>query len=169
MRHRNLRLPGYDYSQNGAYFVTICTEGRTALFGAVYGSVFTPNDAGWLIANVWDSLPERFPHITLDAFVVMPNHVHSVLFFDSTSSGSPSLSRVVGAFKSLSTVEYGRGVRERGWVPFNGRLWQAGFYEHVIRSESDLNRIRVYVEGNPAQWDNDRENVSEVAEKGRSR
>jgi putative transposase len=158
--HRSLRLPGYDYSQDGAYFVTVCTNHRISLFGSIHAGLFTHNEAGTEMEHLWQTLPARFPQVELDGFVIMPNHIHGILFFQSSQSGSASLSRVVGAFKSLSTLAYGRGVRQQGWPPFDGRLWQASFYEHVIRSEEALQRIRSYVQENPAQWEHDRENVA---------
>jgi REP element-mobilizing transposase RayT len=72
--------------------------------------------------------------------------------------GRPALGDVVGAFKSLSTNAYIRGVRELGWPPFDKRLWQRNYYEHIVRNEDDLNRIREYIENNPANWETDREN-----------
>jgi putative transposase len=159
-RHRSLRLPDYDYSQDGAYFVTVCTIDRVCLFGAITAGVFRPNEAGTEMERVWNSLSERFSHVKMDAFVVMPNHVHGILVFDGSQSGNASLSRVIGAYKSLSTLAYGRGAREGEWLPFNDRLWQASYYEHVIRSDESLNRIRSYIADNPSQWDHDHENLS---------
>lgn len=158
--HRSLRLPGYDYRQNGAYFVTVCTNHRVSLLGAIHAGLFTPNEAGIEMERIWYALPRRFSQVTLDAFVVMPNHIHGILFLADSQPGIASLSQVVGAFKSLSTLAYGRGVPQQGWAPFDGRLWQAGFYEHVIRSDAALSRIRSYIQENPAQWEHDRENVA---------
>ena len=157
--HRSLRLPGYNYSQDGAYFVTVCTNHRISLFGSIHAGLFIPNEAGTEIEGVWRTILIRFPQVELDEFVVMPNHVHGILLFQDAQSGGASLSGVVGAFKSLSTLAYGRGVRHQGWLPFDGRLWQAGFYEHVIRSDEALQRIRSYVQENPARWEQDHENV----------
>ncbi len=159
-RHRSLRLPDYDYSQDGAYFVTVCTNHRVCLFGAINGDIFTPNEAGTEMERVWNSVPDRFSHVQIDAFVVMPNHVHGILVFDGSQPGSAALSRVVGAFKSLSTLAYGRGAREDGWLPFKDRVWQASYYEHVIRSDDALNRIRSYIHENPSQWEHDHENLT---------
>jgi putative transposase len=158
VRHRHLRLPGYDYSQNGAYFVTICTDHRACLFGLIDAGNFVPNDAGSEIEQVWSALADRFSHVQTDAFVVMPNHIHGILVFDSSRPGSLPLSNIVGAFKSLSTLAYGSGVRTQGWPPFHQRLWQLGYYEHVIRSEDTMNRVRSYIHDNPAQWKHDHEN-----------
>jgi putative transposase len=161
-RHHSLRLPGYDYSQNGAYFVTVCTSHRLCLFGSMHGDVFVPYEAGIAMEDVWNTLPSRFPHVELDAFVVMPNHIHGILLFDGSETESASLIRVVGAFKSLSTLAYGRGVRQQRWLPFEGRLWQASFYEHVIRSGEAMDRIRSYIQDNPARWEHDHENLDRM-------
>ena len=79
-RRRSTRLPGFDYSQAGAYFVTIVTQGRLCLFGDVVDETMRLNDAGQMAQRVWESLPQRFPSVDVDYFVVMPNHVHGVIF-----------------------------------------------------------------------------------------
>lgn len=76
---RSIRLPGYDYSQAGAYFVTICTQNRLCLFGEVADGRMIQNVAGQMVETVWQQLPDRFPQILMDAFVVMPNHVHGII------------------------------------------------------------------------------------------
>jgi putative transposase len=83
-RHRSLRLPGYDYAQAGAYFVTICTQDRDCLFGEVIGDSMCPNAAGQMVADLWRELPARFPNVALDIFVVMPNHLHGVIVLQKT-------------------------------------------------------------------------------------
>ena len=118
-------------------------------------------------ARVWDGMPDRFPFIEMDEFVVMPNHVHGVIIIrqPSTTTGAttrvaPTLGGVVGAFKSLTTVEYGRGVGETDWPRFDKHLWQRNFYERIIRNESELGRVREYIANNPMNWEFDRENPS---------
>ena len=168
-RHRrSIRLPGYDYRQAGAYFVTICAQGRALLFGEIRGDEMELNDAGQMLVSQWQALPQRFPNVRLDAFVVMPNHVHGIIVLvDANTSHddvgatlvvAPSLGDVVGAYKSLTTVEYTRGVNASGWTPFNGRLWQRNYYEHVVRNEAALDDIRQYIIHNPAKWAEDEEN-----------
>jgi REP element-mobilizing transposase RayT len=167
-RRRSLRLRGYDYSQVGAYFVTMCTQGRHCLFGEADGDSMRLNDAGRMLADLWLDIPSRTPDVALDSFVVMPNHVQGVVVLPDhrgrTKAGPvgenavPALGSVVGAFKSAATLEYIRGVRTRGWPPFRSRLWQRNYYEHVIRDETSLDGIRRYIAENPARWAFDKEN-----------
>lgn len=278
-RRRFIRLKGYDYSQAGAYFVTICTQGRLCLFGDVMDTEMRLSDAGRMVESVWDSLPERFLNVALDAFVVMPNHIHAVLVildtparrgescirptgescirpdgamgehevrpYDLSRMDDPSgrgescirpaiaqmgmlgehevrpynpsrldgaagehevrpytsgpdggrgeyqirpegahmnmagehevrpydrprgtlpgtLGRIIQAFKSITTHEYTLGVKRHGWTPFPGKLWQRNYYEHVIRSELELDKVRAYIADNPARWMLDRENPAVV-------
>jgi putative transposase len=185
--HRcSIRWKGYDYSQPGAYFVTICTQHRECLFGAIADGEMTLNEAGQMIEMEWGQLPERFPMIELDAHIVMPNHFHGIIVIvgaglvpaldgattpdgattrdgvttrdGATTRVAPTVGGIVGAFKSLTTNAYIRGVRESGWPPFDKRLWQRNYYERVIRDEQELNAVRQYIHNNPAQWKMDAEN-----------
>lgn len=151
-----LRLRGHDYTQPGAYFVTICTEQRLCLLGEIGGDdTFRASPAGAMIAAFWTKIPDRYPHIELDDMVVMPNHVHGILFipgdFDHVQQQS-GISQVMQWFKSITTVEYTRGVKQDGWPPFPKRLWQPGFHDHIVRNDRDLKRLRDYMDGNPANW-----------------
>lgn len=98
--------------------------------------------------------------MTLDAHVVMPNHVHGIVILHSSGEGEmltngPSLVDVVHWLKTRTTVAYGDGVRANDWPQYNGRLWQSGFMDHIIRSEKALERLRQYMENNPSQWKQD--------------
>ena len=135
---RSIRLGGYDYSSAGAYFVSVVVQGRLCLFGRVVDGEMRLNGAGEMVRRVWDGMPERFPFIGSDEFVVMPNHVHGVIFFRQVEAtegvparaptrGAPTFGEVVGAFKSVTTVEYGRGVREAGWQRYDGAAVAAEF------------------------------------------
>ena len=172
-RRRSLRLKGYDYTQGGAYFVTIVLQGRLCLFGEVVGTEMQLNKAGEMMCKVWEALPNRFPTITTDTFVVMPNHLHGIIIInqhiDSISVGAPlvgaqsadtqtTLGDIVGTYKSLTTVEYTRGVKMMKWTPFHRQLWQRNYYEHIIRNDDSLNQIRQYIIDNPGQWAFDKEN-----------
>ena len=172
-RRRVLRLPDFDYTQDGAYFITIVTQGRRCLLGRIEDSEIHLSDAGSLIENAWIRLPERFPSVAIDQFVVMPNHLHGILTIEEGTDhvgaplvgacppcedqeiSLPALGDIVGAFKSFTTVEYIRGVKEAQWPPFEGKLWQRNYYEHIIRDEDALNDIRKYVVENPARWADD--------------
>jgi REP element-mobilizing transposase RayT len=129
------------------------------------------NDAGRMIQQVWDEIPSRYPGVDIDAFVVMPNHVHGIVVLVSeieqpdgtlvtSQKGGMALGDVVHRFKSFTTTQYRRGVKTQEWKTFPGQLWQRDYYDHVIRSEEELNRIRQYIFDNPAQWALDRENSS---------
>jgi putative transposase len=172
---RSIRLKGYDYSQAGAYFITLCTQDRACLFGRVVNGEMRLNDAGRMVLAEWNRLPERFPQVVLDAFVVMPNHVHGILVITdpaptvgatvgaTTRVAPTTVGNIIGAFKSRVTVEYIRGVKTSGWPPFRGRLWQRNYYEHIIRNERALNAIRQYIMENPRRGHRDREKEARSA------
>jgi REP element-mobilizing transposase RayT len=161
---RSIRLRHYDYSDNGAYFITICAQ--RSVFGEIADGSVDLNDAGRMVQATWFELPARYTHVELDAFCIMPDHVHAILFLHSDGSGAPgtvldkegkpprraSLGEIIGGFKSMTTVAYIKGVRCLGWEAFRDRLWQRSYYEHVIRSEEALIRVREYIADNPLDW-----------------
>jgi putative transposase len=159
---RSIRLRSYDYATPGAYFVTICVQGRSCLFGSIIDEQLALNDAGRMVRAVWEALPEQFPALVPDIYVVMPNHFHAVVSIanaratlelnNGAAALPPTLGQLVGAFKSLTTNAYIHGVREHGWSRFDRRLWLRNYYEHIIRYEADLARIRAYIEDNPTRW-----------------
>lgn len=175
---RSLRLRGYDYSQTGAYFVTVCVQGRLSLFGEIMGEELPATPAGLMVEKWWRALPEKFARVETDLSAVMPNHFHGIVIITQPVGADPCVrpgrpdpcvrpGRPVSAialptlmqwFKTMTTNEYIRCVNERGWTPFAGRLWQRGYYEHVIRDERELEYVRRYVVDNPAKWAADREN-----------
>lgn len=192
-RRRSLRLKGYDYSAAGGIFRDHLHADRACLFGDVEAGAMRLNEAGEMVAALWDGLAARFSGVEIDRFVVMPNHLHGILVLDADTGGATTagaeteraatkrattrvastngdpvgaplvgaparLGDVVGAFKSLATTGYIGGVKTKGWPAFRGRLWQRNYYEHVIRDEGALNRIRRYVDDNPARWEFDDEN-----------
>ena len=167
-QRRSIRLHGYDYTQAGAYFITICTQGRECLFGNIVDGQMRSNDSGQMAVTIWGGLPIRFNHIELDAFVMMPNHMHGIFVLhrgDDHKQGdhkdrpygtlAGSVGRIVQAFKSITTHEYINGVKQNGWAPFPGKLWQRNYWEHIIRNEMEFNRIRKYVVTNPLKWELD--------------
>lgn len=155
-----LRSRSHDYGEPAAYLITTCTEQRLCLFGTVYNNAFQPNTAGQAIMEMWRVIEDRFPSVIPDSMVLMPNHLHGILLIEQDMTGAslddvPNPSRVMQWFKSVTTVEYARGVRNLGWQPFPKRLWQQGFHDHIIRSERDLEPIRAYIEANPSNWRQD--------------
>ncbi len=155
----------YDYSQNGAYFVTLCAHDRACLFGEVVDGAMHLSELGEIITSEWFRTPVLRPQVVLDEFVVMPNHFHAVIAIEDSRRGvlpyarprlrSPSqtLGSIVRGFKSATTASINRRRNSPG-----APLWQRNYYEHVIRNESELTRIREYIVNNPAQWAMDREN-----------
>lgn len=171
---RSFRLRGYNYATPGAYFVTVCVQNRVCLFGDVGDGVMWLNDSGRMIQTTWEAMPHRFPTIELDAFVVMPNHFHAIVTLhprciDSigetsssrgridmeTSMTQQTMTSIVGAFKSITTHAYIDGVRNNDWPPFERRLWQRNYWEHVVRGEGELGRLRAYINTNPSRWRDD--------------
>lgn len=226
---RSIRLKGYDYSQAGAYFVTMCAQHRELLF--------VVDDVIDMIQRWWDKLPEKFPGVETDAFVIMPNHAHGIIIIagdvgvdprvnpgqsrgiaptgsgqtrgsapttrsapasdtvgvnpcvdpdpgqtrgsaptiaptiaptsdtvgvDPSVNPAPTLGEVIQWFKTMTTNEYIRAVKELNWTPFPGKLWQRNYYEHIIRSEVELNAIRQYIINNPLKWEQDRDNPIKI-------
>lgn len=176
---RSIRLKGYDYTAAGAYFITICTHQRECLFGEIVNGVMQLNTFGLCVQACWRSLPDRFQKLQLDAFVVMPNHLHGILLLDgdlgkgeafgqnlpeSNPNFAPNASplqprgtqpRSVGAiiqnFKSVSTRKINR-IHQR-----NARtIWQRNYYEHIIRNESAFQSICQYIQNNPLSWELDK-------------
>jgi len=182
---RSIRLKGYDYAHAGAYFVTICTQDRECLFGGIIAGEMRLNDAGHMVYRIWNDLSVKYLGIETDEFVVMPNHVHGIIVIVGAGpcacpgiharpesctaqpqTGQPqgvapttlSLPEIVHRFKSFTTAEYRNGVRYKNWSPFNGKLWQRNYYEHVIRNEDEMDRIRQYIIENPLKWAEDEDN-----------
>ena len=143
---RSIRLRDYDYAQMGAYFVTICTQNREFLL--------EPPLVSMMITRWWEEMPLKFPIVSLDAFVLMPNHIHGIIVIDQTLAGMDQvkLGQIIQWFKTMTTNEYIKGVKELGWRPFQGRVWQRNYYEHVIRNDRELQAIRLYIEANPDNW-----------------
>ncbi len=162
---RSTRLPGYDYSQSGAYFVTVCTKNRECLFGEIEDGEMHLNDTGNIACQCWQDIPVYFPHVMCDRFIIMPNHIHGILFID-VSVGAKNFSPLPGQHprgtsKTIGSVVRGFKIGVTKWMRRNTsvqNVWQRNYYEHVIRNESEWNRIRQYIADNPARWETDREN-----------
>ncbi|AEE87585.1 hypothetical protein FNFX1_1199 [Francisella cf. novicida Fx1] len=175
---KNLRLKYYDYSSNGAYFVTICVNNRECLFGNILDSQMCLNDAGLLIDEIYHDLENKFTNIQCGEYVIMPNHFHCVIHicndryrineranieFAPTKvpvgvesiSTRVSLSQIIQTFKRQTTIEYINGVKTKNWQPFDKRLWQRNYYEHIIRNEKSYNEIIKYIQLNPLKWELD--------------
>jgi putative transposase len=161
-RRRSLRLRGYDYSQAGAYFVTVCAHNRICFFGDISAGIVQLNDSGMIAQETWIHLAEHYSNLTFDAFVVMPNHIHGILVLADDLVGAGlkpaptqrhALPEIIRAFKTFSARRI-NACRGTLGVP----VWQRNYYEHIIRNEKALTRIRQYIAYNPARWADDPEN-----------
>ncbi len=161
---RSIRLRDYDYSRSGAYFVTVCTKGQELLFGNVSDGDVELNEFGRIAAEEWLQSARIRDEIELDAWIVMPNHVHGIVIItDEHSRGdrpvapsgprSRSLGAMMAGFKSAAT----KRINSIRCAP-GASVWQRNYYEHVIRNQSVLYRIRQYIAENPAGWPEDPEN-----------
>lgn len=221
-KRKSIRLKGYDYSQPGLYFITICCQDRVCRFGQVVKGEMVLNEIGKMVESEWMQLPERFQNTQLHEFVVMPNHFHAILGIVKSSNtitnppnagatlvvdpknssaetnpqegtsppvnpknqpkqeetqpqeGQPqgiahtaktarekgkkvkTVGEIVGAFQSIVTVKYIRGVKTKGWPRFKGKLWQRNYYEHIIRDERAYYNISQYIVNNPKKWAEDK-------------
>lgn len=156
---RRMRLKGHDYTEPGYYFLTINEARNVCRFGHVMNARFAPYPPGEMIREEWIALADRFLDVTWDAFCIMPNHFHAIVGIgidDPRGVARRSIPSIVQAFKSRTTVCYGKGVRDAGWNPYAGKLWHTGFHDHIVRTERELDRIRDYIENNPAKWNEDR-------------
>ncbi len=160
-RHRSPRLTQYDYSQDGAYFITICLQNHHCLFGDVYNDDMALNDAGHMINDWVNNLSSRFMNFMIDSSVVMPNHVHLLVIIEKGNQKT-SLSDTVAWFKTMTTNAYIRGVKEHGWKRFEGKFWQRSFHDHIIRNDRTLRQIREYIRDNPARWALDKLNPHNI-------
>ncbi len=158
-KRKSPRLQGYDYTQPGAYFITICTHQRQHIFGHVKEDIMVLSDAGRIAEARWLALPEHHTLIELDAVIIMPNHMHGIVIIHGDPSPPPtrnhlmskSLGTIVDSYKSSVT----RHIRKALAGFENEIIWQARYHDHIIRSEADFNRIRTYVKYNPATWNDD--------------
>jgi len=178
-QRRSIRLKTYDYSQSGWYFITICTQNHRCLFGKIIEDEMHLNSAGYMLQKEWMELPLRFNTIQLHEYIVMPNHFHgiieivgaplvgarpetSILTSDKVKYGegqpqgiAPTIGNIVGRFKSITTNQYIRGVKDQQWQAFIGKLWQRNYYEHIIRNEPAYLNIADYIQTNPQKWQQD--------------
>jgi putative transposase len=174
---RSIRLRDYDYTQNGAYFVTLCTHRRAWWFGDVVGGEMQLNAWGEIVLACWEAIPAHYPKVELDGFVVMPNHMHGIIVLTDERVGQTpnkgikmgmiyhaptnaarqfskpvanSLGSIIGAFKAAVTRQINRLPN-----PPDDRLWQRNYYEKVIRDQAMLDILRAYVINNPNVWEVD--------------
>jgi putative transposase len=176
-RRRSVRLSAHDYTSPGAYFVTVCAHGRRCIFEAP--------ELRLLVEEAWNQTPRHFANAATDEFVIMPNHLHGILWIAGVSAGvgarhaSPlqdsadakgprgavagSLGAIVGSFKAAVS----KRINASRETP-RSAVWQRNYYERIIRNEDELRRVREYIRLNPVQWDFDRENPNRILDVART-
>lgn len=152
-QRKNIRLPHYDYTSEGMYFITICTRNRKHYFGSINKHHHKLNYAGEMLKQQWLQIPNRFPFVSLHKFIVMPNHFHAII--EINHSTGINIGNIIGAFKSITTNHYIYGINHHGWQPFTKRLWQQNYYEHVTRNEKSYLNLSDYIQNNPTTWQQD--------------
>ena len=177
---RSIRLKGYDYSQDGLYFITICCENKVHRFGKIKNDEMVLNENGTIANNEWFKLLNRYPNFELDVFQIMPNHMHGIISLKNVgatisvaqntenpmenipsqhwagASPAPTISDIVGAYKSL--VANGCLKLYKSENKIMGKFWQRNYYEHIIRNENAYHTISNYIINNPEKWNDDKFN-----------
>lgn len=145
------RLPNYDYSQNGAYFVTVCTQDRRKILSDIVGDGFpVPKPYGMVAEEIIRQIPEKYPAVSIDNYVIMPDHIHILLRIDlayGTGNPSPTLGNIIGWYKYQVTKQVNLRFGQQG-----DKLFQRSYYDHVIRNDRDYEDTWQYIESNPCQW-----------------
>ncbi len=160
-RRNSLRHPQYDYTQPGAYFITICAKKGKPIFGQIVDGRMQYTPLGEIARQVWDDLSTRHPHIEVEIFVVMPNHVHALIWIrtqvgeagTARSYGKPvagSLSVLINAYKTAVTKRASQAD-----ISGEGALWQRNFYDRIVRDEQELAYVKEYIRMNPYRWQED--------------
>lgn len=178
---RSIRLKEYDYTQSGFYFLTICTHNRFCLFGAIEHDAMRLSKQGEIAVACWLAIPDHFSHIELDECIVMPNHVHGILRAGDyrctrlgTGWGTACRARTTTAMEAAPIEQFGvpvsgsiptvirsfksavsKGINELSQSSGRCIVWQRNYWEHLIRDESELQRIREYIRNNPLHWATD--------------
>ena len=163
-----MRLHGWDYSSPGCYFVTICVKNKECFLADVVNGKVVPNEFGKIVESRWEWLRNQYRYLELDAFVVMPNHVHGLVKIipNSVVTGRDlslqtivekikSLSDIIGAFKTTSSKD----IHLAGFLNF---YWQRSFYEKIIRFEQEANAVCQYIRNNSLNWEQDEENPGKI-------
>lgn len=150
---RSIRLRGHDYSGRGVYFVTILTKNRRKLFGTVVNGRMALNEVGRIAVGCWQEIPQHFPNVSLDAWVVMPDHVHGVIVIREDGHGGtlPGEDRPHGTARTIGSMV--RGFKIGVTKALGESAWHRNYHEMILRDSHALETVRAYIRNNPAQWD----------------
>jgi REP element-mobilizing transposase RayT len=165
---RSIRLKDYDYTQAGAYFITICTKQKQCIFGDIKNGEMRLNALGAIADRCWQQIPIHFPNTALDIYIIMPNHLHSILWILESSSKNKeprkfgnivtgSIASIIRSYKAAVTKQINQICILEGV----SLIWQGNYYEEIIRDEKNLNNIRKYIFENPINWNQDEEKPQE--------
>ncbi len=159
-RIESARLYGYDYGQNGAYFITICTKNRIHHFGEISNGKMDLTEIGKCARECWSNIPQHFPFVELGEFIVMPNHVHGVIVINKTNPNEyqPFYRNQFGPqSKNIASIIRGFkvGVTKNAKHIDSEFKWQARFHDHIIRNEKSFDNIQNYIINNPLKWKED--------------
>ena len=155
-KRKPTRLKGYDYSLNGAYFITICTKDKKCILGKIVGQGLAPvvtdlSQYGKIAKGQLLDLENRYKSVKIDKYVIMPNHIHIILVMDNSAGASPcpTISDVVCSFKSLTTRMCNKADNK------SQKIFQTSFHDHIIRGKKDYQKIWEYIDTNPIKWELD--------------
>ena len=155
---KKMRFTDFDYSAQGCYFITIVTNNRVCLFGTIQDGEMLLNDAGYMIANLYLTIEQKFSKVSCMDSVVMPNHFHCILYCDRENSNN--IPKVLDYFKSITTVECINGVKTKGWARFYQHLWQRNYWDDIIWNGRQFDFVRNYIALNPSRWLQDNINTN---------
>jgi putative transposase len=158
------RLVGYDYGTNGMYFITICTRNRQPWFGLIGEAdpILIPTAIGQIVIDCWQAIPDHFPFVEVDAFQLMPNHLHGIIWINKPDYADWQPNQFGPQSRNLGSIIRGFkiGVTQQARLTMPDFSWQARYHDRVIRDDDELHRIRTYIDANPANWAADRENAA---------
>ena len=158
---RSIRLPNYDYSLSGYYSVTICTAYRECYFGGIPEEKMMLSNIGKTALQCWQEIPDHFPAVNLDEYVIMPDHIHGIIVINDTGKTEERINKYQHVIpRSIGAIVRGFKIGVTKWcknnkIPFG---WQRSFYERIIRNEEALDEIRRYIINNPAKWAKEKNN-----------
>ena len=151
---KNIRWKGFDYTSVCYYFITVDVQKHQHLLGTIDNGEMRLNDAGQMVQEVIQRIPEQFKGTEIGKVVIMPNHIHLLLF----NGGGFYMPDIMRWFKSVTTNYYIHGVKEHGWKPFFHSLWLRTFFDRVVRNQQELANIAQYIDANPQRWAERRNN-----------